>query len=232
MDKEKILAFLNFDSSKTTDKFTMKLFVWFNVSFSLFIILGGLLVEVFDFSLLNILFAALSLVTNILFFVSIHFIKTQANEWFHHLGVVLATILTLLYGWFIFSQGEVLEYGYPPFTWIHIAVLIAGFVLGLYLAIKMIWVFCLLKTYTIKQAREKLQKKLPVWIPIVLGCSPMVLVRLLRGPYKSMGLGIGFAFWALMCIWIILLLAILPKVYVIFKYKVNKWINVADGANE
>lgn len=68
MDKEKILAFLNFDSNKTTDKFTMKLFVWFNVSFSLFIVLGGLLVKVFDFSLLNILFVSFSLVVNALFF--------------------------------------------------------------------------------------------------------------------------------------------------------------------
>ena len=71
MNKEKILAYLNFDSEKPIDKFTMKLFVWFNVSFSLFIILGGVLFEIFDFSLPNIIFVAFSLITNILFFVSI-----------------------------------------------------------------------------------------------------------------------------------------------------------------
>lgn len=232
MNKEKILAFLNFETGKKADKFTMKLFVWFNVSFSMFIVLGGLLVGVFDFSLLNILFATISIVTNVLFFVTIHFIKTQASEWFHHFWVVLATIISLLYGWRIFSQGEALEYGYPQFTWMHIAVLIAGLTLGLYFAIKMVWVFCLLKTNTVKRAREKLQRKLPVWIPIVSGGSPMVLVRLLRGPFKSMGLGIGFAFWTLMCIWVIFLIAILPKVYVILKYKVNKWFEAVDDASE
>ncbi len=231
MDKEKILTFLNFEPNKSIDKFTMKLFVWFNVSFSLFIILGGLLVQIFDNSLLNVIFVVFSLVTNIIFFISIRFIKTQVNEWFHHLIVVLFTLLTLLYGWFVFSQWEALEYCYPKFTWMHVAVLIAGLVLGLYLVIKIIWVFCLLKTNTIKQAREKLQKKLPVWIPIVSGCSPMVLVRLLKGPFNSMGLGIGFAFWGLMCIWMIFLLAILPKIYIIFKYKVNEWFEVVDDAN-
>lgn len=47
-----------------------------------------------------------------------------------------------------------------------------------------------------------------------------------------MGLGVGFALWTLMCVWIIFLLAIFPKIYIIFKYKVNKWFLPIDDAKK
>ena len=66
---------------------------------------------------------------------------------------------------------------------------------------------------------------LPKYVPIAIAGSPMILVCLLRGPFESMGLGLDFGLWALMCIWLFILAMVSFKVAIIFKYKVYEWID-------
>lgn len=62
-----------------------------------------------------------------------------------------------------------------------------------------------------------------VYIPAVLLGFPVILVRLIKGPFAEMGLGIGFGLWSLMCVWLMLAIFMLPKIAVILKYKVYLW---------
>lgn len=61
MTEEKILAFLNIDKNKKADKTIMNIAMWFDVAFSLAIILFGLLFEYISINLFNIVFCLYSL---------------------------------------------------------------------------------------------------------------------------------------------------------------------------
>ncbi len=139
--------------------------------------------------------------------------------------VVCCSILTLLYGWFIFSKGEFVEFGYPRFGWMHIAVLFAALMLGGYIMMKFYWAYKITVSHTLEESQAILQSKnkKAILIPATFAFSPMILVRLFRGPFSDMALGIGFGLWSLMCIWLALLSFILPKIIVILKYKVYLW---------
>lgn len=223
MTREKIMAFLNIDNDTEIDKSAMKIFAWFNVSFSLAIILAEWLLDILNFSPLNVVFLIFSFITSLLSFISIRWVKRSVQEWFHHIIVSFCSTLILLFGWYYLSIGELIEDGYPRTTWVHIIVLIITLVLAVYMAAKMFWVFHLLETHTVEQARAKINKRMPVWLPFVSSLPPMILVRALRDPMESMGLGCGFAMWLLMCIWILFTISIFPKVFIILKYKVHKW---------
>lgn len=223
MNQEKILAFLDCDIKKNVDTFTMKLFTWFNISFGLFIIFFGVILKFIDLSLHNILFIVFSLVSNILFFLFIRCVKIVIFEWIHHFVVAFCTTLTLCYGWLTFSKGELIKKGYPIFGWWHVAILFAAVVLGSYFVIKYICIIKMLRNNTIEQAKAIVGKRIPMSIPIFFAVSPMFFVRILRGPFQNAGLGIGFAMWGLMCIWLFFTIVVFPKIFIIFKYKVYKW---------
>lgn len=139
--------------------------------------------------------------------------------------MLLCSILILFYGWFIFSKGEFVEFGYPKFGWMHIAVLFAALILGGYIMLKFYWVYKITVSHTLEEAQAILQSKSKnaILIPTTFAFSPMILVRLFRGPFSDMGLGIGFGLWSLMCIWFVLLSFIIPKIIAILKYKVYLW---------
>ena len=225
MNEEKILSFLNIDFKKNIDKFTMKLLTWFNVGFSVFVFGGGIFLQLIRFSWFDYLALCFGVISNIFLFVTIKFCKRNTGEWFHHLSVILCSILILFYGWFVFSKGEFVEFGYSRFGWMHIAVLLSTIILGGYIMLKFYRAYKITMGHTLEKSQTILQLNgnNTILIPAIFAISPMMLVRLLRGPFSAMGLGLGFALWTLMCIWFVLLLFVLPKIIVILKYKVYLW---------
>ena len=226
MPKEKLLAFLNLDPKQPVDTFSMKLFTWFYFSFGAVIILFSILFAVAEniaFSWPCILFAVFFLISCTGFFVAIQFVKNIVFEWFYHTVVVFSSVLVLFYGWIVFSKNDYLEYGYSRFSWLHVAVLFATLVLSGYMVMKFIWVFRLIKEHSVEYAQEIVRGKTHVGVPIVIGASPFVIVRALRGSFETMEIGMGFAIWALMCIWLFFFLVLLTRICIILKYKVHTW---------
>lgn len=230
MYEKKILSFLNIDPKKGIDKFTMKLFTWFNVGFSIFVFGGGVFLQLIGFSWFDYLALFLCVLSNIFLFVTIKFCKKNTDEWFHHLSALICSVLILLYGWFIFSKGEFVEFGYPKFGWMHIAVLFSTLILGGYIMLKFYRVYKITMNHTLEESQAILQLKRnnAILVPAIFAISPMMLVRLFRGPFSAMGLGIGFALYCLMCVWFLLFLFVLPKIIVILKYKVYLWLDTPE----
>ena len=119
MNEKKIVTFLNLDCKKKPDKFSMKLFTWFNLSWGGLVILCCFL---FNLNQLiysvwyDILFVVFSITTNIIFFVSIRYIKNNVYVWFHHLSVTLSSVFTLFYGWYVISKSEFIATSFPKFS--------------------------------------------------------------------------------------------------------------------
>ena len=226
MDKEKILSYIDIDVKGPIDKFSMKLFTGFYIGFSVFVFGFSVLLRLIPFSFIHLSISILSVFSLILQLLSIRFCKNHAYEWLHHAFALFCSILVLLYGWFVFSKGELSDFGYPRFGWMHLAVLFAALVLGGYMISKFYWVYKVTMNSTIEEAQAILQSKnrTNLSVPLVLAGSPMVFVRMLRGPFADMGLGAGFAAWTLMCCWLVLGMMLLPKIVVILKYKVYRWI--------
>lgn len=226
MEKEKVLEFLDLDTGKTVDKFSMKLVTWFNLSFGLFVILASVLLGGagrLDLSLSNILFIFFCLITNILFFMFIRSVQNSAQEWIHCFIVLLCSVFTLLYGWFKISMFESAFYEHlKMFTWIHVAVLATSLILSGSVILRFVWVLKLLKDNTVEEVKKIISSNFHRSGAIVASISPIVLVRVFKGPFHNMGLGVGFGLWGLMCIWLFLLFMILPRMFVIFKYKLHK----------
>ena len=225
VEKEKILAYLNIDFKKSIDKFAMKLFTWFYVGFSIFVFGGGTALHLINFSWFDILVFSLCVISIVILFIAIKCCKKHTDEWFHHLFAVICSALVLLYGWIVFSKGELAEFGYPRFGWMHIAVAISTLALAGYILLKFYWVYKILMNNPIEEAQLMLlsNNKNGVYIPAVLLGFPVILVRLIKGPFAEMGLGIGFGLWSLMCVWLMLAIFMLPKIAVILKYKVYLW---------
>ena len=231
MNKEKIMSFLNFDTKTTADKFAMKLFTGFNVGFSSFVVIACLLFGnqmSYDLSFTNVLFVIFSIVSNVYFFYNISKVKTVIHEWRQHFIVLICSILTLLYGWLKLSKSEYYYDGKPVFSWMHVVFFLASLILSGYMICKFIQAWKILEGNSLETAKIAIAiANLPKYVPIAIAGSPMILVRLLRGPFESMGLGLGFGLWALMCIWLFMLSIVSFKIYIILKYKVHKWIDEA-----
>ena len=229
MNKEKIMSFLNFDTKTTADKFTMKLFTGFNVGFSSFVVIACLLFGSetgIDLSFTNILLVIFSIVSNVYFFYNISKAKTVIHEWRQHFIVMVCSILTLLYGWLKLSKAEYYYNGNPVFSWMHAAAFFASLIISAYIICKFIQAWKILEGNSLENAKIAIAvANLPKYVPIAIAGSPMILVRLLRGPFESMGLGLGFGLWVLMCIWLFILAMVSFKVAIIFKYKVYEWID-------
>lgn len=226
MDKEKILAYINIDLKKPVDKFSMKLFTGFYIGFSVFVFGFSALFRMVHFSFFHIAASVLCVLSLVFQLLAIRFCKNHAYEWLHHAFSVFSSILALLYGWLIFSKIELLEDGYPRFGWIHMAVLIAALVLGGYMVAKFCWVYKITKNNTVEEAKAMLdsRNKKHRWEAVALAVCPVLFVMLLEGSFFDVKLGMGFYAWALMCCWLVLGMMLLPKIVVIFKYKVYRGI--------
>lgn len=228
--KEKILAYLNFDPKNKADKFMMKLYTWFNVSFGGFIILFGTLIHLNDFSWFNLLFIVFSVISNIIFFLFIRTAKNQLHEWYLYFFVSLCSVLTLLYGWNIFSSGEFDSY--PRFTWIHMAGLIGSLLLSFYIILKFLWVLKLLKDNTIEEAKSIVRQKTPNSMGILIVGAPTALVFMVQGSLENLKQGPGLYIWLIMCVWLFFFLVISFRMFVICKYKVYEWFDESKNSKK
>lgn len=229
MSREKILAFLDFDIKKPVDKFFLKLFTWFNFSFGIWVLIVLLLLAMpFTQSVPNwsaFLFIGYTLVSNTIFFITINRIKKVVYEWIYYVIIVSSSVLTLLYGWYISSEYDHVVDGYAKFGWLHLLAFSLAVGISYNVVSKMVHAYLLLRDHTIDEVKAYLSLRKSPLIPIVVSVSPIMLVRVLRGPFQRMDMGMGLPLWCLMCIWLIFLFLISPKVFIILKYKVYKWLD-------
>ena len=223
MDKEKILAFLNMDLKKDVDKFTMNLFTWFYVGFSAFVFGGGALLQLIEFSAVDFCALFFCLASTVFLFAGIRFCRKHTEEWFHHLTATVCSVLILLYGWAVFSKGELIEFGYPQFGLIHVSALLAALALGGYMILKFYRAFKITVNNTLDDATAILQSQNKSLIPVAAAFCPVLLAVLLEGQFAEVKFSIGLGFWCLMCVWLALALFMLPKIIVIIKYRVYLW---------
>ena len=233
MTEDKILAFLNLNKDKQIDKSLMKCLFWSDFSFTVAIIIFGLLLHIFQFLFLDYVFLCGSFVSIIFFAMWLKLAKNAASEISFSTYVVLISTLKLFYGYLCFSNMEKIEYGYPRFTYFHLIALLVFVSLGFHICWRFYKIFQYSKTHTIKQVRKYIEKKNGkfLWIPLFIG-SPMLLVKLLKGKMIDMRLGIGFCFLVLACVWLFFFLMSIPKYVVMKKYKVANILSVKVNQGE
>lgn len=220
MTEEKILSFLSLKKGEKADKTMMQVTLWFEVAFTIFIIGGGLLLHCISLSWFNMSVIILFIITTILLFIWYKILKNPVQVFSATLIVLIISVIKLYYGYVIFSRGEFIEFGYPTFGLIYIIMLIFGISLGLYVIVKFYEVYQELKTNSIEHVHRKLKKKrIPKWLLVLSVCSPMVLVRVAKKTLIGAGLGVGFGLWALACMWLSMIMMLLPKYVVAKRFK-------------
>lgn len=225
MTEEKVLYFLGLEKNQKINKFIMKMFFCFDLSFAVFIILSGLILQLFSFSVLDFIFIFSSIIFCAIFFAFLKLITNPVYQFSYVIIVSITSIFKLLYGYYVYAKGEFLEYGYPIFTWTHLTVLIFSLLLALYVILKFCKSYKILKENGIERLSAKTLKasKMTKFVIIIASCSPIILIKLSENIMDHSGLGMGFACWLLMCCWIFLMLIFLPKYIVAMKYKAYKW---------
>lgn len=230
MTEDKILAFLNLKKEQAINKTLIGITFWFDFSFTLAIILFGLLLNVFELNFSDCIFFVGCITT---VFCSILWYKkatNPTNEISFPVYVLFISTVKLFYGYLRFSNREALVFQYPQFGWLHLMVMVVFILVVFYMWWKFYHVFRDLKKHTLEQARKNIEKKQlkVLWIPIFVG-SPMILVRLLRNDLIDLKLGVGFCLWSLSCIWMCLFLMLLPKYIVMKKYKIADILSKSKG---
>ncbi len=222
MTEEKLLAFLNLNKSKKIDKTMMNIVLWFDVGFSLMIIVFGMLLRCIDFTCTNMVIMFFMIIVDIIFFVLIRATENPVGEILHTPKIILSSIIKLLYGYWIFAKKEVIEYGYPLFTWLHAIVLILCIIGSVYMIVKFVKVYQELQKSTLKSALKKIKKesKVTIWLLRLSVIFLMIFVILFRTARAKLGIGIGFFMWSLACIWFLFVLVLIPKYVIAKKYDI------------
>ncbi len=226
MDNEKILSFLNLEPGIMPDTFLSKAFPCAHVLWSVLSCFLPCLTG--NRAWFDIAIYVFVVVTSLASFLSIRFIKNAVWQWFHYLAVALCSEIVLLYGWLASSEIEEL----PKFTWMHAAVLCSFVCVIVYALQRLLRVYHLLKTHTVEQVRDKTKPKSSHgWFLIpVVGLAP-ICARIFKGPFSSMGLGMGFFLWAIQCIWLFFMSLVALRVIIICKHKVYQWYKAPDDVN-
>lgn len=126
MDKEKLLYFLDINDTEKFDKSAMKAYLGFDISFSAVIIILGLLFDCISATLFDMLCVTFILAMTIVFIFWCKFVKRAIANISYTALILCITTLKLFYGYWVFSNGEIKEFGYPLFTWIHLTCLIVA----------------------------------------------------------------------------------------------------------
>ena len=212
MTDEKVLAFLNLRTDGKEDKSLPKITIWYDVGVA--IATGAALLLHTPLSQTHIAAIISFVVTDVLLFIWLALYKNPVRQFNLAFAAMLATIIKLFYGYAEIALEEKND-GIPMFTWIHLAVLIVILFMAFCVIRKMYRAYRFTKENSIEEATEKIRKDNPVpkWAIVVgaIGASPMILVRLFKDDLQSLGLGGGFLFWAMGCIWVFMLIISLPK---------------------
>lgn len=230
MSNENILAFLDLRRNKKTEGVLIRNLWGMDVGFTIFIIVGGLLVRIIPFSFLNITFIIAAILSDVAFYFIKNKVINPAHEFSYTMLQLIISILKLFWGYDVFSKGEIIEYGYSKYTTTHTIIMVACIVGAICLIARSIKIYSELKKYTLDEYRIILRnkKRIPSWIIWVICAistiSPLVLVNIFEDKLNSSGFGIGCCLWSLAWIWIFNLLILTPKWLVAKKYKVAEWI--------
>ena len=227
MNKEKLLYFLDISDTESLNKSAMKVFLWFDVSFSAIIICFGLLFKCisdtwFDRASVCVIFA-----TMIAFIIFYKFVKNVIANICYTALIPCVSMLKLFYGYWIFSNAENKDFEYPLFTWVHLTCLIVAlsiFILFVYFQIKL---YRDINKMTLQELIDR-EKKTKIdankfkshpcmFLFLVLFSSPYIASKFIKELDISKGLGIGFGMWLLACCWIVFISLYFPKFVVCIK---------------
>ena len=131
MNEEKILGFLNISKHAKHDKFLDKIFMGFNIGFT--VLIGGSLL-LSSLSKMNIALAISFVIVDFLLALVIILNKNPAISYIIDSISLFFIIVKILIGYVIFSYIEAVEDGIPRFTWVHLLVILLSFWLSVYLS--------------------------------------------------------------------------------------------------
>ena len=217
MTQEKILAFLNMEKDKPIDRGFMKLMFWFDLAFSVFIIIVGLLFDVFATPVFSIIISLSFIVTIICFAVWLILAKNPAQLHLYMAVVTTTSVAKLVLGSMVVSSWEKMS-----FSVLHIIVTMFFVSLALYGVLKKQRVLKELKTNSVKQVQKNLEKKnkgvgaivMPISTTATLG---FFLSRVLS---RTFNIGMGFLLWVLASIWLLMAIGAIYNYIIAKKYKV------------
>ena len=219
MTREEILAFLNADKGITADKFLMKLILGFDCAFYFAIAIFGLLLKAIRFDAANLTINVVFVLQIVVFLVWYKLSNNISQTYMFVFVTTIMTTLKLVYGYLVFQIQDSREFGSMIFGPFHIIVLIIILALAVYISLGVYKAF-----KSIESKNKDTSKKTFVIATIACsGISAPLLLHLLgddiKEQLKILGLGIGFCFWTLACIWLFLAIIIIPKLVISQKYK-------------
>ena len=220
MTIEKVISYLNINEKPNDNKLLPKICLGFNLGVTLFVSIFAILL----FRPSNYcIYIFWGLFDVIYFILCLTYKKTWWQIPMTSIGLFVLTLKTF-FAYKITSQFEFSKLGIPMFTWLHSLVLVLSIGTIAYFGVKSYQVYKILKNNTLTSAKKEIasRNRMPKWIALIalLSGSPMILVRLLRDDFKSLGLGMGFAMWSLGLVFVILFAMLLPKLVVFLRYRV------------
>lgn len=225
MNEEKILGFLNIDKQAKHNKFIDKINLGFNIGFTLMV--GGVLL-LSSLSKINIIFACSFVFVDFLLALTIVLNRNPAISYIIDSVSLIVIVTKLLIGAVIFSNADLIEWGIPRFTWIHLLVILISFWLSVYLCGVLYRNYKIIEKYPLSKAKRKIVEhyRVPKWLPIaaLVSSCPMVFVRLLKDSLTKFGLGRSFGLMLLACVFAsAMLVPCLFKCIVIIRFKAYKF---------
>lgn len=219
LTREEILAFLNADKGSHADKFFMKMMLWLDCGFYFAIAIFGLLLKAIGFDTINLIINSAFVLQIILFWVWYKFINNISQTYMFAFVTSIMTTLKLVYGYLVFQIQDSREFGSMIFGPFHIIVLIIILALAVYISLRLYKAF-----KSIESKNKDTSKKTFVIATIACsGISAPLLLHLLgddiKEQLKILGLGIGFCFWTLACIWLFMVILFIPKLIISQRYK-------------
>ena len=224
MTEEKVLAYLNIEKDRKTDKFVSKIAFGLNIGATLFV---GAILLLMSFSEIHIALTISFGAIDLLFLLCLIAYKNPAWQFIIEAIGLFLIIVKLLIGYVISSKEQLVKDGAPIFSWVHLAVLFLSLWTAIYLVNKLHKVYQIIKKNPISTARKKIERQnaFPKWLAVVftLLCIPMLFMKLFPEISQKLGLGMGFACWTLACVFLILFAMYLPKVIVSIKFKAHRY---------
>lgn len=225
MNEEKILGFLNIDKQAKHNKFIDKINLGFNIGFT--IMVGGVLLLT-SLSKMNIILASSFVIVDFLLTLIIILNKNPAISYIISAIGLIVIIAKLLIGAVIFSNVDLIEWGIPRFTWVHLLVILLSFWFSVYLCGILYRNYKIIEKYPLSKAKRKIGEhyRVPKWLPIaaLVSSCPMVFVRLLKDSLTKLGLGRSFGLLLLACVFAsAMLVPCLFKCIVIIRFKAYKF---------
>ena len=224
MNEEKILSFLNLDKQAKHSKFVDKIYMIFNIAFT--ILIGGCML-LSSMSAYNIAFAISFVVVDLFIVLAVILNKNPAISYIILAIILILLIAKVLIGYVVLSEYDFAVNGIPRFTWLHLAICL----LGSWISIHFLRVFHrnykILKKYPLQKAKRKIQNsyRIPKWLPFasLVASAPMFFVRLLKPFYSFLGIGVGFFLIALSWGFTFMLSMCLYKCIIIIRFKAYRF---------